>query len=261
MNKKGIALVAIIILIIFVGLAVGGVTTFIAQRLIQVDTQQRDMRCRYNAQAGLHYAIYQRRASGSNFSGTVTIDSNNSARVSTTGGGGGGAASSLIIDARAASLASGNRNLQGIVLTNSSASPITIDRMIITWTGTSRTLQNIVINGITVWSGSVTTSPANVNITNFTLNAGASYPLTRIRWSGSMNGRTMTLQCVMTDASTTSICTVYPAPASTCQASSSLTIQSTGRTAGSGMYRTVQATYNTSTGNVSDYTEITAAVP
>jgi len=260
MNRKGMALVAIIILVIFVGLAVGGVTTFIAQRLIQVDTQQRDMRCRYNAQAGLHYALYQYRNTGTPFSGTVTIDSNNSARVSTAGGGGAGAASGLVIDARTSSLASGNRNLVGITLSNSSASAITIDRMIITWTG-NRTLQNIVINGITVWSGNIATSPANVNIANFTLSAGTSYPLTRIRWSGSMNGRTMTLQCVMTDATTTSVCTVYPPPASVCQTSSSLTIQSTGRTAGSGMYRTVQAAYNTSTGNVSDYEEITTAVP
>lgn len=260
MDKKGFALIAIIILILFVGFAVGGVTTFIVQRLAQVDTTQRDMRCRYNAQAGIQYAVYQYRANSANFSGAINIDANNSFKISTTGS----AASSFIIDATNSILASSSRNLQGITLTNSSASnPVTIDRMIVTWTGTSRTLQNVRINNANVWNTNVSSSPADLNITDTVIAAGATASLTRIRWNSSMAGRTITLQFVFSDGSTSGICTVYPAPVSVCSggASATLTIQSTGRTAGSGMYRTVQATYNTSSGNISDYKEISTAVP
>jgi hypothetical protein len=266
MQRKGIALIAVILLLTFVAVAISGVSSFIAQRLIAVDTQQRDMRCRYNAQAGLAYALYQYRNSGTTYASPqlVTIDSNNYAYITSAGGGGGGAAASLVIDARPVTNPPPNRELQGITISNTStSSTITIDRMILTWTGTSRTLQRIRINGSDVWSGSISGNSADANITNFTLNPSTTYTINYIRWNSAVNGRTVTLQCVMTDGSSTTICTIFNAgspPTSTCTTSGALTINSTGRTQGTGLYRTMQATYNTSTGNVSALTELTTAV-
>lgn len=262
MNKKGLALVGIIILITFLSIPVLSASIFTLQRLTAFDTQQRDLRCRYNAQAGVHYAVYQYRQNGTLATGQTNIDSDNYFVLNTTGGG--GAAANLVINATAAYLALGNRNLQGVTIRNASATTaITIDRMIVGWSGpNNRNLQSIVINGSTVWTGSVSNPPVNVNITNFTLNPSTTYPITRFRWSNTVFGRTITLQCVMTDGSTTSTCTVFPAQPSECiTPAGNLTIQSMGKTAGSGMYRTVQATYNTATGNISDYDEISAAVP
>lgn len=262
-NRKGIALVASIMLIIFASVAVLGVVVFIAQRLKQYNTEEIWLKCIYLAQAGLNYAMYQYRATSTLYSGTVSnIDGNGGyAVIATTSGGGSRAADNLITDATGSYLASGNQNLQGITIRNTSGSAITIDRMIIDWSGPNNSnLQSIVINGVTVWSGSVKGPPVNLDISNFTLSPSTTYPVTYLYWSGAMNGRTITLQFVMTDATTTSICTVYPAPASACQ-SSVLTIKSMGKTTGSNIYRTVQAAYNTVTGNVTSRSETNASVP
>ena len=71
----------------------------------------------------------------------------------------------------------------------------------------------------------------------------------------------ITLSFVMTDATTTTACIGWPAQGSVCTQISSLTIKSMGKTAGSNQYRSVQAVYNTTTGNVSDYDEIFQTVP
>lgn len=264
-GKEGIALIAVIILITFVATAVAGVTVFIVQRGIGYNIQQISERCRYNAQAGLHYALYQFRQNGTNFSGTVTIDSSNSAVVSTTSGGGGGAAASLQIDATGSSFASSGRNLVGITLTNTSASSsITIAQMTIYLGSGSETLDDVIINGVTVWTTntSIGTTPVTVNISNVTIPASTTIPLTRIRFTNSASSRTIFLQFIMSDSTTTSVCTVAPPPASVCTTpGGSLTIKSMGKVSGSNLYRSVQATYNTSTGNVSDYQEITTTVP
>ncbi len=263
MKNRGLALIAVIIIILFVITAVLGVTSFIANRFLGFDVQQRLMRCMYNAQAGIQYAIYQYRQSSTLYASgtTVAIDANNAFRITSSGSG--TQASALIVNATASALASSSRNLTGITLQNTSASPITIDRMIVTWSGSTRTMQDIIINGVTVWNTGTSTTPANVDITNTAIPASTTRPLTRIRWNSSMAGRTITLQFVMLDGSTTSLCTVFPRPASTCvtPGGSTLTITSMGTTTGSSLYKTVQATYATTTGNISAYSEISTSVP
>ena len=259
-KNKGIALIASIMLIVFVSTAVLGVSVFISGWYKQLDAGERGERCIYNANAGVNYAIYQYRNSATLINGTTNIDANNNFTVSTTSAG--NAASVLVVDARGSFLASSNRNVEGVTLTNSSDAAIIIDRIIVTWTGASRTLQNIRIDNLNVWNTDVSLSPANCNITNTTIPAGATLPLTRVRWNSSMAGRTITLQFVMTDGSTSSVCTVYPTPGSVCTTTgSALTIKSMGKTVGSNQYRSVQATYNIASGQVSDYDEINQSVP
>jgi len=256
MRKNGLALIAVIILIVFVAIAIVGVTSFTVQRLVGYNIEQRLSRCIYNAYAGLHYAIYQYRNSSTFFSGTVNIDADNNFTVSTVQGGAG-----LVIDATASDVAGqGKRYLLGVILKNTSLTDaVTIDRMIVTWTN-SRNLTQIVIAGSTVFSGSASPSPQNINITDYTINANTSVALTHILWSGNMQNTTITLQCVMTDGSTTAVCTVYPSPAQPC-GSGGLTIRSMGKTAGSDLYRSVEASYDTNTGKVTAFSQINATVP
>jgi len=269
-NKKGLALIAAIMLIVFISIAVLGLSVFIVQWYKQIDAQERQSRCIYNAMAGVNYAIYQYRVSGALTNGTTAIDANNNFTLSTVSTGGGTAASALVIDARASSLqpTTGNPSgryidLSGVTLQNNSASAITINQAIVTWTTASRTMTQIVIGGVTNWSGSATPSPATVNFTtNATINAGATVALTRIRWNSAMTGATITIRFRMTDGTTTDACTLFPQQPAVCtQPGTNLTIKSMGKTTGSNQYRSVQATYNIATGNVSDYDEISQTVP
>ncbi len=257
MNKKGIVLIAIIFLIIFIAIAIFGVTTFIAQRLWGYNSEQTIERCRSNAKAGVAYAIYQFRANATSYSGTVTIDSTNSATVTTTGGGGGGAAASLIIDATGSVLGGGgNKDITGVTLNNNSASSITLTQFTISCAGGDKKLDQININGSPVWTTDTTigVTPVTLNMTDVSIPAGATYNINFVRWANNMSGRTITLSFIMSDSSPTNTCTIYPAPVSTCTTSGSLTITSIGKTADPKYYKTVVATYNTSTGKVTAYT-------
>lgn len=262
-KRKGLALIAAVMLVVFISIAVLGLSTFIVQWYKQVDVQERRSRCIYNAMAGVNYSIYQYRNSSALTNGTVSIDANNNFTLSTVSAGGGGAASALVINATASSAGgSGNRDLLGVTLQNSSASAITIDQAIVTWTNT-RNMTAIVINGVTNWSGTAAPPSATVNFTtNAVISAGATVPLTRIRFSGNMAGTTITIRFRMTDGTITNACILLPAQPSACaQPAGELTIKSMGKTAGSNQYRSVQAVYNITTGNVSDYDEIAATVP
>jgi hypothetical protein len=169
----------------------------------------------------------------------------------------------LVVDATGAALGNNNRRLLGLHISNSSASAVTIDRMIVTWSISNRTMSQIQINGSAVWSGSANSSPADVNITNATIPANTTRNIDLIQFNNNMSNATITLSFKMTpDGTTTSACTVWPQQASVCtQAAASLTIESMGKTTGSNQYRSVQATYNTTTGNVSSYNEIFQTVP
>jgi hypothetical protein len=258
LNKKGITLIASIMLVIFASIAVLGVTTFILERFRQYNVDRIGAKCIYIAQAGLHYAMYQYLLSGGLASGQVNIDSANFFVLNVTTG----AAAGLRVDARSSSIGgSSNRDLLGVTLRNTSASAITIDQIIVSWSLPSKTLQQIVINGSTRWSGSASPSPVTADITDFALSPGVNYPITRIRWNSSMLGAAITLQFIMSDGSKSTACAAFPRPPSVCQQSISLVIKSMGKTSGSNIYRTMQAIYDTVTMKVTKYYEIANAVP
>lgn len=262
-KNKGIALIAVIMLIVFVSIAVLGLSIFIVQWYKQIDVRARESRCIYNAMAGVNYAIWNYRSNPSVLTnGTFNIngDVNNNFTVSTVAAGGGGDASaSLVVDATGAALGNNNRRLLGLHISNSSASAITIDRMIVTWSISNRTMSQIRINGNDVWMGSAIFSPADVNITNTTIPANTTRNIDLIQFNSTMLNATITLSFEMTDHTTTSECIVWPRQSSVC--THALTIQSMGKTTGSNQYRSVQATYNTASGNVSPYNEIFQTVP
>lgn len=259
-QRKGIALVASVMLIVFASVAVLGIVVFIAQRLQQHGTEETFLKCIYLAQAGLNYAVYQYRQNGINFSGTVNVDADKYFVVSTTGSGGEG--ESLIVDARSADLANSNKDIVNDTITNSSDSAVTINQITINWEKKGKILTEVVINAVPVWAGSIATPPAVLPISDFTIPASTTYPITRVRFDSSVKGdKGVTISFRFIDDTITIPCTIYPAQGSTCQGSGNLTIKSMGKTSGSGIYRTIQANYNIGLGSVTDCSEIDESVP
>lgn len=262
-NKKGIALIATVILIIFASFAVLGFSAFIFQRITYGQVVKVKTECLYLAQAGYNYAIYAYRNSGTFPSGQINIDANNYFVLNVTQGAG-TQADNLYVNPSASLLANSNRDVRGVTIKNlSTSSSVTIDRIIVTWSGVpaSRRLTQIRINSSTRFnSASGLASPANANLSpDFVLSANTTYPIDWFRFNGSMSGATVYAQFVMSDGSTTSNIRIYPA--SPAVSSTNYTIKSMGKTVNSNIYRTIQTTYNTATGKVTDYHEISTAVP
>lgn len=238
------ALIAAVMLIVFITIAVLALATFIVQWFGQLNTDQIKAKCLYLAQAGIHDAIYKVRfthnpptTNGSFTLGLFTVNTGETYRR------GGTAADLLMVDTSATSQS--GSDLIGLRIQNatSSVSPaVTISRMVITWvkTGAARTLRSIRIGGVDRWIGNLS-SPANaVFPTPYTLDTTpTTVAVDRLRFSGSMAGLTsMSIQFVMSDASTKTIA-VFPA-SNNCI----FTIKSTGKVSGSNIFRTIQADYD-----------------
>lgn len=258
MDRRGITLVAAVILLIFASIAIMGVTSFIVERLNLNQIRQFQTKAVYLAQAGAHNAVYWYRfrdinANGSFSLGQTDIDANNFFVL------GGTAGDLLMVNTSLSSVGgAGNRFLQGLRIQNATDSnAITIDRMVVRWNNNQR-LRQIVINGSIVFSSLPGLwTPANANIANFTLNTVPTiYPIDYIMFSGNMRGVTMSIQFVMTDGTSRTL-TVYPA-----SQNYSFTVKSTGKTTSSNIYRTIEADYNALTARITSYKEInTEMVP
>lgn len=113
-------------------------------------------------------------------------------------------ARSLLMNAASALLSQNGRRLTNTTLQNFATNTITIDKMRVSWTGvpSSRRMNEIVINGSSVWSGSVASSTI-VDITNVILpNSVSPIPIDRIVFNGSMVGAIITVEYIMADGST-----------------------------------------------------------
>lgn len=246
-------------LIVFASAAVLGVTVFIVQRLSQQNVDETSARCLYLAKAGIHNAAYFYRfndlSGPGHFSlGQTNVDASKFFVV------GGNDADFLMVNTSTAAIGGlgGNRDLLNLTIQNANDSrAITIDRMIVTWNNVRR-LQAIRIAGSNLWSGPASVSPVNANlIPNFNLNTTPTISaINRLRFNGNMNtpGLVITIQFLMTDGSSRTV-QVYPA-----SAQYNFTVKSTGKTAGSNIYRTVQGDYNALAGNFTNYNEINTEI-
>lgn len=187
--------------------------------------------------------------------GSTNIDANNFFVI------GANAADLLLVNTSASSLsptsgASGQRrrNLIGLTIQNATDSgsvPVTIDRMIVSWNN-ARSLSTIRVNEADVWTGTAS-SPANCNITNFTLNTTPSiYNIDYLYFNGDMNGASISITFQMTDGSSKTVA-VYPASANYV-----FTLKSTGKTTGSNIYRTTQIDYNAISGKITNMDDTSA---
>ena len=92
------------------------------------------------------------------------------------------------------------KTLRNIDMENTSTvDDITIDQVTVSWGG-SNTLTTIIIDGVTRWSGSLSTSGTTIDITDFTLTAGTSYDNTgRLTFSSNLSSATLVF--IMMDTS------------------------------------------------------------
>ena len=252
------ALVAMVMLIVFVSIAVLGVSTFIIEGLRHAEGRRQNVAAAFLAQAGIHQSLYyyryrDQRGNGYFTKGQTNIDAQNFFKVDST------AADTLMVRTNVATLSNVSgvpRDLTGLRIQNATNSnTITIDRIVVTWDNASL-LQQIHIAGTNYWTGSAA-SPVNADLSpNFTLNTTPTiYQINRLRFSASMSGATVTLQFIMTDGTTRTL-TAYPA-----SNNNNFTVKAMGKTTLSNLYRTVKADYNALTGKIFDDEEINTIIP
>lgn len=263
LNRQGIALVASLMLIVFAGIAILGVTVFILQRLSENQKNLDSLQCLYLALTGIQQAVYDFRFRDLTGNGYFTFaQSNVDASRSFVIGGLAGAADDadwLMVNTTSAYLgpsSGGNRDryLYGLSMQNAvNSKAVTIDRMVVSWNN-SRRLRRIDIAGQRVWNGTAST-PANCNITNFTLNTSPSvYNIDYLQFDGAMTGAAISIQFIMTDGSSKTLA-VFPA-----SADYSFTVKSMGQVTSSNIYRTIKADYNAQTGKITGYNELDQAL-
>ena len=254
-------LIATIMLIVFVSIAVMGVSVFIVQWILQLNAQQFKMKCLYLSQAGIHDAIYSVRSThnppttnGYYSLGLTTVNTGETFRRGAT------AAELLMVDTSVVSLSSNNRDILGLKIqkaTNSATPVVTIASLVITWakTGPTRQLSAITIGGVQRWSGTAS-SPANINISDVSLTTTNTMVIDYIGFSKNIDLADLTIQFVMTDGSSKTV-TCYPA-SNNCI----FTINATGKISGSSIFRTLSADYNlmpttyATTARINEYHEI-----
>jgi hypothetical protein len=253
-KRKGIALIAAIMLIVFVSIAVLGLSVFIVQWFTQLNADQISAKCLYLAQAGVQDAIYQVRSKylnpsttyGSYTTGLATVDPGETYRRGATADS--VAADFLLVNTANVSWNSGSRTLSGInvqKVLGSVLPTVTIASVNVCWTVTNGNVRNInrIIIGGTTWTGTLNSAacPGNNANINPDVVLNTSFVPVSLRWSGNIKLATVTMRFNMLDGSTKSV-VLYPDASATknCQ----FIINSTGEVAGSSIYRTIKATYD-----------------
>jgi hypothetical protein len=94
-------------------------------------------------------------------------------------------------------------DLLGMTVTNTCAQTVTWTQAVVSWSGSSRQLTQIVVDGTTYFSGSANKG-ATVDINpDITFSASQTRNITRLRFSNTMVNRWISLQFIMIDTSTT----------------------------------------------------------
>ena len=91
----------------------------------------------------------------------------------------------------------------GIIIENTGASDIVIDKMIVSWTGKAKgnKIQEITIGGNSLWTGNAD-SGVLLDISNFTLSSGAgSYLINSLDFKKDISGATLNITFIMEDGS------------------------------------------------------------
>jgi len=128
-------------------------------------------------------------------------------------------ADSLKVDTSGANIeGAGNKNLRGITLENIGSADITIDKITVSWTNSSRRIRQIIIGGTTVWSRTGPGTPSGeqpsgteLDIEDFTLTQGSGViNIDRFRFNGNMSGNTFEIIFTMVDGSQKVVSDIKP---------------------------------------------------
>ena len=113
----------------------------------------------------------------------------------------------IVVDVTNISLQNGNKDVVGITIENTGGQDITIDKILVSWTGgaSGNKLKTITINGTDVWTGTASSGTDN-DITDFVLTAGAGpYTIDKLSFSKNIQGGTLSITFTMLDTSQTTV--------------------------------------------------------
>lgn len=166
MNKRGIVLIEIVIIIVLLAIIALGIVSYISEGLRFNIANINQQKALYMAQAGIMRSIVDYRDNGL-WSSVQNVDMRNESYYHL-----GRNANFLWVDASNPQIST--KKLKRIPIQNiNSTSPITITNMVVSWTF-GGTIKKVTLGGSSVWSGN-TGSPASLNITDFEIASGTSY--------------------------------------------------------------------------------------
>jgi len=168
MKNNGFVLIGLIIIIVLLSIVVLGITTYISEALLLNVSDINQEKAIYSAQAGVMRAIVDYVDGGSwDSAQNVNVIGEFYYHL-------GQDSNFLAIDASNPETSGGDKHLRKIPIENINASDdIIITDMIVSWTFGGN-ITKVKLDNTEVWSGTATT-PASIDVTDFTLTPGAVY--------------------------------------------------------------------------------------
>jgi uncharacterized beta-barrel protein YwiB (DUF1934 family) len=249
-DSKGMALVLLILVIVLVVIVVAGLTGFVFESLRLATFKEQELKTVYLAQAGIMDAIVDYRDGNTWTKKTnVNVAGNQYYHV-------GKAANFLLVDASNI-LANGRvvnrwpiRNINGAA---SPAGDLTITSLVVSWTFGGN-INKVKLGNTFVYAGPSVSSPANIDITDFTIAAGAYYDKTNdqyLHFDANVSG---TVSVVFNFSDGSSYKALLLKNGSSVNKEFSIT--ATGEVRGNATWRrTIEATYDTGTNTITSWQE------
>lgn len=268
--KKGIALIAVIIIILFVIIATLGISVFISRGAVLNVVRASREGALYAAQAGVYAAIYDYLANSAQPYWDTASDVNVANNVYYCVGGRGSTrrmANFLLVDAdnpQTANSIGTNNRLQRIPLSNiNQTQSITVNRMMVEWYNFAGSLNQIALGGTTRWSGTASSGQLITLASQFTMNAQQSFSAaTDNTWRFTVsipNNAIIAVTFYFTDNSTRKayLMTNKYQESSSRSGNKEFTITSTGevRLGGNPWRRTIEATYDVGVNRITSWQE------
>lgn len=266
MGKKGLTLIATVMMIIFASLAVSGVSVFIIQRLEGNDAEAKKIKAIYLAQAGVHRALYDYRANGAVTLGQTTVLPSQTFTL------GADIVDLFLADADSVRV---RQEAFEIDIKDVTASPtITIDKITISWQPSDATerLIAIDIDGTGAWSNAAgVNSGTEIDITDYLLNT-ADFKAAEFTFEGPPGGGkgkkptidmrdktdfTLTFELIDSPSNVTKTVTYYKNPNSANRNFAKFSLKSTGEV--NSIWRTLYVDYdvaNSGTSYITRWDEI-----
>lgn len=166
MNNKSFVLIEVIIIIVLLAIVALGIATYVTESLRYNISNINQDKALYLAQAGIMRAIVDYKNNGS-WSPMQNVNVAEGLYYHI----GGGSSDFLLVDASDPIVV--NKDLYRVPIKNIGSNAITITDMIVTW-NFGGNISKVKLGGSWVWIGSQP-SPANLDITDFTIPAGTEY--------------------------------------------------------------------------------------
>lgn len=244
-DKSGQGLIILAILLALALIVVGGITAFLVNAFRITSANLASVEAFGAAQAGAYRALYDYRTGGNWSELDVSLSAEKSFKT-------GKDANYALIDSENVVLQSSNTQVTDFPIDNIHVSnDITITHVTVEWvTSTGRRITNIYLGGVERWSGNES-SGALLDISDVTIGAGATLNDNRLVFNGDISSRTVTATFRFNDSSERSV-QLYPA------SNKEFSVTSTGVAVKNvTVRRTIEATYDTPTGEITSWKEIT----